>query len=247
MGKKLNILGQRFGRLVVIAESDSIYYPKTKRYNTAWLCECDCGNTKIVLTTCLIRGKTKSCGCLLKELLDTENRRPNKFVLHGNYYIGYDKRGNEFRFDKEDFDIVSQYCWNVNSRGYVTTRPDSDKKKIILHRLVLGIGNSSYPIVDHINHDTSDCRKCNLRIVSYQMNSMNIGLRPNNSSGVTGVRWRNKDKKWSARIKVNYKEIHLGVYNTFEEAVQARKDAEEKYFGEYSYFNSQIIAKENEV
>lgn len=53
---------QRFGRLVAIERVGT-----DKLGNATWLCKCDCGNVKIVNTTCLRRGITRSCGCLAKE------------------------------------------------------------------------------------------------------------------------------------------------------------------------------------
>jgi hypothetical protein len=69
---------------------------------------------------------------------------------------------------------------------------------------------------------------------------MNKRLLDSNISGVAGVRFENK--KWVAYIKVNYKKIWLGAFDNFEDAVNARKVAEEKYFGEYSYDNSMKLS-----
>lgn len=63
MPKKLNLLGQKYGRLTVIAEA-----PKQKG-QTAWLCQCECGNQKIISTRALRSGNTSSCGCLHKEII----------------------------------------------------------------------------------------------------------------------------------------------------------------------------------
>ena len=93
-------------------------------------------------------------------------------------------------------------------------------------------------IVDHIKHNRRDNRKSKLRILSYSNNNMNQCKRINNTSGVTGVSFYKNSNKWNAYITVNYKKINLGYYINFEEAVEARKRAEEKYFGEYSYDNS---------
>ena len=67
---------------------------------------------------------------------------------------------------------------------------------------------------------------------------MNVGLRSNNTSGVTGVAFNKNLNKWVAYISVNKKRIHLGSYVSFDDAFTTRKKAEEKYFGEYSYDNS---------
>lgn len=103
-----------------------------------------------------------------------------------------------------------------------------------MHKLLYP--NSIY--VDHINHRRNDNRKCNLRAVTPSQNNMNMGLRSDNNSGVTGVHWDKNTNKWMSRIGINKKRIHLGYFDSFEDAVKARKNAEEKYFKEYSYDNS---------
>ena len=59
----------------------------------------------------------------------------------------------------------------------------------------------------------------------------------NNTSGVSGVRYYKARSKFVARIKVCQKDIHLGYYVTFEEAVQARNVGMECMFGEYGRYN----------
>ena len=66
-GTKLNLLGERFGNLVVIQEA-----PNKDNGRTAWLCQCDCGNTKIIGTKELRNGETKSCGCLRDKIITTD-------------------------------------------------------------------------------------------------------------------------------------------------------------------------------
>ena len=59
-----NLTGQRFGKLTVIEKSDR----RTKSRGVIWKCRCDCGNETFIASTCLMQGKTKSCGCLVKEV-----------------------------------------------------------------------------------------------------------------------------------------------------------------------------------
>lgn len=59
--KKTDLLGNRYGRLVVIAPAENV------GVKTAWLCQCDCGRQKVVSSASLISGKTKSCGCYHSE------------------------------------------------------------------------------------------------------------------------------------------------------------------------------------
>lgn len=101
--------------------------------------------------------------------------------------------------------------------------------------------NNEYD-VDHIKTENKfDNRKLNLRKTTRQQNTCNRRLSDNNTSGVTGVRWHDRDKIWESWIKVNYKNIYLGRFLIFEDAVKARKEAEEKYYGKYSYDNSQKL------
>ena len=70
---------------------------------------------------------------------------------------------------------------------------------------------------------------------------MNTTLRIDNTSGVKGVHWRKDTNKWTATIWVNKKCISLGCFDSFNDAVIARKKAEEEYFGEFSYDASQAM------
>lgn len=95
--------------------------------------------------------------------------------------------------------------------------------------------------IDHKDGELSrkDNRKSNLRIATRSQNQMNKGKQKNNKSGVVGVGWHKTSGKWAAYIAVDNKQIHLGLFDNFEDAVKARKEAEDKYFGEFSYDNSQ--------
>ena len=84
-------------------------------------------------------------------------------------------------------------------------------------------------IVDHINRNKRDNRRENLRLANKSLNAFNSKIYKNNKSGVTGVYFRKDTKKWTAEIKVNYRKICLGCYETKEEAINARKKAEQKY------------------
>lgn len=90
-------------------------------------------------------------------------------------------------------------------------------------------------IIDHISGERNDNRKHNLRIDDYSTNMMNSRISQNNTSGTKGVNYDKGDGKWRARIQVNNKRISLGSFLDIGKAINARKQAEEKYFGEYSY------------
>ena len=121
-----------------------------------------------------------------------------------------------------------------------------ERKFIFMHNLVMDNLSKEF-IVDHIKHSElgenscNDNRKQNLRKTNQSKNSMNRRIQSNNTSGTTGVRFRKDQNRWVARIKINGKEKHLGTFMNYEDAVEARKKAEEKYFGEYSYDNSMLL------
>jgi len=114
----------------------------------------------------------------------------------------------------------------INTAGYVQI---SIKGVLFLaHRLAWTYMTGETPVfIDHINHDRSDNRWENLRQTTHQENCKNCTFSKANTSGCTGVIWA--DNRWVARIKVNYKEIVIGRFVKFSDAVKARKSAEIKY------------------
>ena len=101
--------------------------------------------------------------------------------------------------------------------------------------------------IDHINHLRNDNRKSQLRLVNNSQNKMNTKIPKSNKSGVKGVIWHKRDNIWESHITINKIQIYLGRYDDFNEAVKARKQAEEKYFKNYNYkgeINGQVWKKE---
>ena len=229
MGNFVDLTGQKFGRLTVIRKAEN-----TSEAHIKWLCECECGNFITTRGTSLRRGITKSCGCLVGDKIrewNKSNKKCNVYDLNGDYGIGYASNTNEpFYFDLEDYDKIKNYYWYSNHDGYMCS--SENKKEIIMHRLIMDENNPEMQ-VDHFNRNKKDNRKENLKSVTPQHNNWNRGMNQNNKSGVTGVRWNKEAQKWVAYIMCK----HLGTFNSFEDAVKARKRAEQKYFGEYSYNN----------
>lgn len=100
---------------------------------------------------------------------------------------------------------------------------------VTFHKMIV-----NYSITDHKNKNPLDNRKSNLRQCKHKENDRNKGLSKNNSSGITGVSMRIDSKKWRARIKVDDKELYLGTFINFDDAVTARLKAENKYYGEFA-------------
>ena len=116
------------------------------------------------------------------------------------------------------------------SNGYLRVAINS--KSYLVHRIVWEMNNGKIPDgmqIDHINHDRTDNRLCNMRLVTGKVNAYNQSLRKNNTSGVCGVSWDSKRKKWVANIKVNGKFVNLGRFDDRESAAIARASAENEY------------------
>lgn len=167
------------------------------------------------------------------------NKKYNTYDLSGEYGVGYTSNGEKFYFDLEDYDLIKDYYWAKNTTGYLS----ANKNTVFMHRIILGLSNVSWVKNrgDHRNHNKLDNRKLNLRTATPNQNTMNSSLRSDNKSGITGIMWNKRNNNWYVQIGINGKNKYLGSFENFEDAVKARKDAEEKYFGEFSYENSMII------
>ena len=88
--------------------------------------------------------------------------------------------------------------------------------------------------VDHINLNKSDDRWENLRLATTRQNKQNEGILKTNTSGVKGVCWHKRHKKWIAQLRVNSIIKHIGYFSDLEEAKEAIRKARELYHGEYA-------------
>lgn len=165
----------------------------------------------------------------------------NCYIKYDDYYIlriESRKYGIfDFKIDNEDYEKCKKYHWSVNRFNrkseidyFYATNTDLG----LLHRYIMDVKTKS--VVDHINGDTLDTRKQNLQICSYSNNLCKQRKKLTNKSGQTGVIWNKHllKPKWMAYICVNSKQITLGYFDKYEDAVKARKDAEPKYYGEFT-------------
>lgn len=116
----------------------------------------------------------------------------------------------------------------------------SNAKIGLLHRFLTDCPKGLQ--VDHVNRNTLDNRKDNLRLCDNKNNTRNTEpIRSNNSSGHKGVIWVEKHSKWMAYIMVNYKFKNLGYYVNFNDAIKVREEAEINYFGEFSTLEQKTV------
>ncbi len=229
MPSTIDLTGKKFGKLTVLSKSRNI------GKNVSWTCVCDCGNKRDVISNNLTRGHTKSCGCLRAEkAYETrkKSRQVNEYEIHESFVIGKLKGGKTFIIDLDDFDKIKNIRWSLETGDYLAGYTESGKR-VRMHRLIANCPKGS--IVDHINHNTLDNRKSNLRICNSKENAKNHKVNSKNKSGFSGVTYRKDNKKWRATITADYKIINLGCFNTKEEAIEARKRAEIKYFKDFRF------------
>ena len=245
-----DLTDNKYGRLTVTHRAESVRDPSGKLV-TRWFCDCDCGTKDyIVRSPSLKSGATISCGCYSKEnnakRLSKLRKKYNKYDLSGEYGVGYTDKGEQFYFDKKDYDLIKNHCWHIKKDvGYVMT--NIDRKLVRMHRFILGLTNKDDVDVDHINHNENDNRRCNLRITTHSNNNKNTKLNCKNTSGYTGVCYEKRRQRWFAQIVVDGHNKYLGSSKNKEDAIKLRKAAEEKYFGEYSYDNSMCVAEQIKV
>ena len=174
------------------------------------------------------------------------SRKLNYYDLSNEYGIGYTNNTNEpFYFDLSLFNEISKYTWNEQKSGYIATsiRVQGKKKVIKMHRFIIGTNNiPKNKVVDHINHNKKDNRLSNLRIVSFAENSHNYRRTSKSKSIYPGVYF--SQNRYKAKIYVNNKQICLGSFNTVEEALKIKIEAEKKYFGEHRNSQADELVKQ---
>ena len=139
-----------------------------------------------------------------------------------------------FTIDKDDEERVRKHKWVLQKcthtdspfpKYYART---SDSSGVLLHRYIIQAKKGE--VIDHINQNTFDTRKTNLRRTTYSVNNFNTRLRRKNKTGYAGVFYVKSIKKWNAYISKDRHRYCLGYFDTKEEAIDARKKAEKVYY-----------------
>ena len=201
-----SMIGHRFGKLTVVEQLSS-----TSRGQRRWLCKCDCGGEHIATTGNLRSGRTTNCGC--KKSPDLTGKVFGKLTVLG-------------RSDKR------------NPRGARTTP---------MWECRCECGAITYKATDTLtNPEESMCKACQGLYAAEtarksagfvggtQITKLrNMDPTAANTSGCRGVYYEKKTNKFRARLKFKGKIMNFGTYVRFEDAVAARKRAEEEYYGTF--------------
>lgn len=204
-----NFIGQKFNNLIVLDKSDL----RSKSGAIKYKCQCDCGNITYATKTDIQSGHKKSCGCY------RESKISRGIIGKKFKYL------TVLEFDRHDKKGQAYYKCRCECGKEISVRSDC-----------LKAGNNS----------SCGCRqKENARIQSKQMlvENTNIafikGALKNDKSkraisGIKGVYYDKRRNCWYARITFQKKDYYLGSYgDNKEDAIKARKEAEEKIFGEF--------------
>lgn len=181
------------------------------------------------------------------KIIKVTMRDENEIFVYDDYaeFYTYDinnEVNGSFKIDLDVVPFIKEHRTYKHKDGYASYK--IGKKNYRLHRYIMGLQDTSEHIVDHINGDKSDNRRCNLRITTAKINNINIkGGYSHNTSGVTGVSKIKDTSLYESYIHKNNKKVSLCHNKCFDEAVRIREIAELEYFGEYSPRYEELISK----
>lgn len=150
--------------------------------------------------------------------------------------------GYKVLLDDEDYERVHNLSWWLDKKALVkhghvyfehSFRDHGKQYKMYLHRFILGLKLHDGIVCDHINGDTLDNQKKNLRKCTTAENCRNARIHKDNQTGYKGVAYNKEWRYYSSRIQVNKQNIYLGSFKTAEDAYEAYCDASKKYHGEF--------------
>ncbi len=144
--------------------------------------------------------------------------------------------GSDFaRVDDVDYAFLMQWRWRRNNKGYAVRDEIINGKRVTfnMHRIILNAQRGQY--VDHIDNDTLNNCRANLRLCTQSQNQANRRKHRNNTSGYKGVTRRGD--RWHARIEVRGRVIHLGYHDSAERASRVYDHAAMRFFGAYARTN----------
>lgn len=253
-----NLTNKKFGKLTALEKTDK----RQDGGSIVWKCKCDCGNIIEISSKRLQAGINVSCGCYQKERQKYSMNKLHDGQFIDNTNIDLISRQKANSNSKSG---VRGVHWCKSKRKWIATL--NFQKKLVLNKSFDDLNKAIQarkeaeekyfnPILEKYekqnikiskkkekndNFNRSDKRpfvdRTNLNYIKPHSNQ-----RTNNKSGHKGVCWDNYAKQYKAYIQIKNKFINLGFSKNIEEAIRARKEAEEKYFNPIlSEYSEQII------
>lgn len=212
---KMDLTGQRFGKLTVTGEADSVRSSGGKMIRR-WHCKCDCGREQILYQNTLTgKNGARSCGC----------SRGDALVV--------DMSGQRFgRLTVIKRVPLEHTLPNGQKTGWLC-RCDCGKEKIATRKELM---SGSLLSCGCLLSETARKKVNEDNVLGHYDGTAVSAIQPdrppnkNNKSGVKGVYWNKSENRWIAKIGLRGKTITIGRYKSLEEAAAARRDAEKKYF-----------------
>lgn len=156
-------------------------------------------------------------------------------------------QGQNAIVDADIFDHLNQWWWQAhfapNTGTYYALRTASipgetgrgcRRETVWMHRVILGLTRKDKILGDHIDHNTLDNRRSNLRTATYLQNNRNVRLRKDSVSRLKGVRFVPKIGKYEVKIRIHGVLTILGYRDEAEEAAELYRLAAIEHFGEFA-------------
>ena len=150
--------------------------------------------------------------------------------------LNYDPTSGEFKWlVSRGGKSVGKIAGHVSSKD-LYQRITIDDVAHLGHRLAFLYMTGKFPkfTVDHIDCDKTNNRWINLREANHSLNGANRGPQRNSSSGIKGVYWNKRKRKWDVRIMAKGRQFFIGFFDDKEKASVAYTAASIKHFGEFA-------------
>ena len=205
-----DLTGNRYGKLLVVKRMSA-----AKHGDTVYICKCDCGNEITARQSNLVKGHHTSCGKLgcKKTNLTHGMRQTDIYKKYYDIHTRCNDKNNPL-YGGRGISVCEK--WSGPS-GFLSFMEWS-----------MANGYEEGLSLDRINVNGDYCPE-NCRWTDMETQARNKRLLPSNKTGYAGVYIKNG--KYAAQISVDKKHMHLGTFQTIEEAAKARRDAELKYWG----------------
>lgn len=145
--------------------------------------------------------------------------------------------------DNEDYEFLMQWKWQASfdkksNQFYAVTTKRSRifNATIRMNRFIMSATDNKI-FVDHIDRNTLNNQRSNLRIATHSQNGANRKSHKNSSSKYLGVSWKKDQNKWAATIQKDRNSYRLGVFSGEADAAKAYDNAAVKLHGEFANLN----------